>query len=535
MEWSEMVPISVIIPVYNVYQWLDECMKSVVNQTFKDFEIILINDGSTDGSEIKCQEWVEKDSRVKLISKKNEGPSVARNYGIWNAQGKYLVFIDADDWIEDTYLEKLYDAVIEKKVPFAECDVYRFNNDTGEKTYHVCSGNMGCEYTLEEHMIYGYPAIWKCIVKKSLFIDNKIEFPNCHGESKPVYILLLAVSGSVANVHEGLYYYRRFRPGSLTAIPRINNGDENAIGIKAADYLIDGFRTLGLYDRYKGLLEKTIKLGFSDRLAGLFYRKNKTDFFQLEEKYRFYINQKFPETINYKYIVWGGYNLNRIIRHLNLLHNPYCRFNFSSIISLMNPIGSALVCSHKNKYREIMINRELNVDFWNIIKEIEVQYIFMDFIEERFDLLKYMGGYITKSNAFDEASIELSDYQIVKRNSEKCIDLWKVSFNKFIEKLRVELPECSIVIIENYLSEKSGDFKEISYFKNIDEIKEANQQLKGYYDYIAANYTQLPFIKATECEYYYTDKAYEYGAIPSHLNEIVNQKIAQKVQGKIGI
>ena len=80
VEKREFVPISVIIPVYNVNQWLDECMESVVTQTFKNFEVILINDGSTDGSEIKCQEWAQKDSRVRLISKKNYGHYLTKNY-----------------------------------------------------------------------------------------------------------------------------------------------------------------------------------------------------------------------------------------------------------------------------------------------------------------------------------------------------------------------------------------------------------------------------------------------------------------------
>ena len=239
--------ISVIIPVYNVFEWLDQCIESVINQTFTNFEVILVNDGSTDGSNLKCQEWSQKDSRIRTISKDNEGPSIARNCGIQNAVGEYLVFIDADDWVETTYLEKLYNAINEYKVQMAECDIYRFDNNTGEQTYHVCYGTMGQQYTLEQRIIYGHTAIWKCMIKKSLFTDYNITFPNCHGEAKAIYALLVALSGQIANVHEGLYHYRRFRQGSLTEKPRINNGDENAIGLQSVDNLLRGFKSCSLY------------------------------------------------------------------------------------------------------------------------------------------------------------------------------------------------------------------------------------------------------------------------------------------------
>lgn len=530
---EDPILISVIVPVYNVYEWLDQCIESIVNQTLTNFEIILINDGSTDGSDKKCQNWTEKDCRIKMISKNNEGPSVARNYGIQNAFGEYLVFIDADDWIETTYLEKLYNAIVKYKVKISECDIYRYNNNTGKQTYHVCSGIMGLPYTLEQHIVYGNPAIWKCMIKKSLFIDYGITFPNCHGEAKAIYALLIVLSGQIVNVHEGLYYYRRFREGSLTEKPRTNNENESTIGLQSADNLLQGFKACGLYDKYKKHLEKSIKIGLSDRLSGLFYRREKSEFCKLTEKYYLYIEQRFPESINFRYITLGGYNLNRILRHMNLLHNPYGRFNFSSIISLMYPIKKPMRFIHKNRYREIMVQRDITSLFWNVIEEMNPKYIFLDLIEERFDILEYKGGYLTRSDAFTEGQIECVDYRVIKRNSEECLQLWKNCFQNFIKRMETNQPECKLILIENYLSEEIGDINEKTYYKNIHEIKSKNRILKKYYEYIAENFNQILKIEAHKCNYYYTDKKFEYGAIPSHLNEIVNQKIADKIVGVI--
>lgn len=524
------VSVSVIVPVYNVCEWIDQCMESVIEQTYKDFEVILINDGSTDGSEIKCWEWEKKDNRVKVISKENEGLSSARNCGIQNAKGEYLVFIDSDDWVAPTYLEKLYNAIVDNGVIMSECDVYRFNNNTGEKTYRECSGSVGIKYTLEEHMKYGYTAIWKCMIKKSLFVDYGITFPDCHSPARAVYPLLLALSGGIANVQEALYYYRRFRTNSLSEKPRINNGDENAIGLLAFDNLLQGFINCGLYSMYEKTLQEIVKGKLSDLLAGLFYRRDKKEFLQLIEKYYLYIADKFPGTANFRYLTLGGYNLNRILWHMDVLHNPYTRFNFSSIVSIMHPVENFFQCTHRNKYREIMVNRDINSSFWDIVGENEFKYVFIDFMEERFNLLEYRDGYITKSDALAGVSFKFEGYREIERSSEECTKLWEDSFSRFVEAIESRMSRCRIVVIENYLSEKVGDTNEKIYFENRDEIQSTNQILRKYYSFVEDNFKQILFVKETESSYYYTDKQYEYGAIPSHLNEVVNLKIAKMIQ-----
>lgn len=103
--------ISIIVPVYNVEKYLDRCIKSILGQTFRDFEVILINDGSTDNSANICDRYSKKDERIKVIHKNNEGVSKARNLGIKLARGNYLVFVDSDDWIENDFLELLYKGI----------------------------------------------------------------------------------------------------------------------------------------------------------------------------------------------------------------------------------------------------------------------------------------------------------------------------------------------------------------------------------------------------------------------------------------
>ena len=105
--------ISIIVPVYNVEEYLQRCIDSILNQRFKDFELILINDGSTDNSLKICKEYSLSDSRVKVINKENGGLSSARNAGINIAKGKYIGFVDSDDWINEEMYQTLYNLLQE--------------------------------------------------------------------------------------------------------------------------------------------------------------------------------------------------------------------------------------------------------------------------------------------------------------------------------------------------------------------------------------------------------------------------------------
>lgn len=107
---------SIIIPIYNGYEYIHRCLDSIINQTFTSYEVILVNDGSTDNSAELCLQYSEKYSHITLISKNNEGVSLARNTGIDYATGKYIIFVDVDDALRKDALQISYDKIIEKEV-----------------------------------------------------------------------------------------------------------------------------------------------------------------------------------------------------------------------------------------------------------------------------------------------------------------------------------------------------------------------------------------------------------------------------------
>ena len=107
--------VSIIVPVYNAEKTLNKCVDSILNQTFQDWELLLIDDGSTDRSGELCDEYANKDSRVRVFHKINEGVSSARNVGLDNAKGQWITFVDADDWIDKNMYQELYNTAVSSR------------------------------------------------------------------------------------------------------------------------------------------------------------------------------------------------------------------------------------------------------------------------------------------------------------------------------------------------------------------------------------------------------------------------------------
>ena len=536
--------ITVILPVYNVAEYMDQCLETVTGQTLRQIEILLIDDGSTDASLAKCWGWAEKNPRITVFHRENDGVASARNFGVLMARGRYIAFVDPDDWLEKDYLKKLWKAAEEADADFAECDLWRYDNRSGKKIYRSCYGRMGQAYTLPEHMKYGPTATYKAISRKSLWEKYKLAMPKCSFESPAVYSLILALSNRVVNVREALYYYRRFRENSLVenGYARKDGKPNNRLAVRAMDFLTEEFRRTGRYEEFAGVLEGVVKYRLNDILAMQFHRKSPGDFRELVQNYRCFLSERFPEGRNEPYVTWGGYNLNRILTHVDWLHDPYARFNFTSMVSLLNPENAAYGQSHKNRYRQIMLERERLRSYWEILRELKPKFIFIDLIEERFDILQLGGSFVTMSDAFagaifsfaDKEGLTAEDFakfgQVISRESVRCMELWQRGCREMVAETHRICPDVRFVIIENYLCETVGNLQGRKPFDNLESIRRMNAVLRQYYQYMKQLLPEAPVISPAKDELYFTDEKYEYGAIPSHLNEIENQRIAEKIE-----
>lgn len=223
--------ISVIVPVYNVENYLDKCLESITNQTYRHIEIILLDDGSTDGSGIKCDEWAERDWRIRVIHKKNEGLSETRNKGLKEAKGKYIAWVDSDDYVDNQFLEKLYKLLIENNADMSMCNFYGLYGDT--LTFDGASRIFDATYTAEEFLekLYTtgfFSVVWNKLVVKDAY--KNICFPiNRRFEDSAVMRELALKCSKIVSLKEPLYYYRR-HDKSITLMKR--NHEEAARYLK---------------------------------------------------------------------------------------------------------------------------------------------------------------------------------------------------------------------------------------------------------------------------------------------------------------
>lgn len=239
--------LSVIVPVYNVEKYLEKCLDSLANQTLKEMEVIIVNDGSPDNSQAIIDKYVHKYSNFHGYIKPNGGLSSARNYGIKYAKGEYIAFLDSDDYVTlDMYL-KMYEKAISNDFDMVVCDVnYVYPDKEFVVTSHIKNDTMD----IKKVMNTIYPAAWNKIFKRELFNNNVFFKEGIWFEDVEFIYRILPYIKSIGVVHEAFNQYVQ-REGSIT----------NTINKKIYDYvynmnsIISFYKERKIYDEYKNELE----------------------------------------------------------------------------------------------------------------------------------------------------------------------------------------------------------------------------------------------------------------------------------------
>ena len=243
-----MVKVSVVVPVYNVEEYLEKCLTTLVNQTLKDIEIIVVNDGSPDNSQKIIDKYAKKYDNIHAYKKENGGLSDARNYGIKKATGEYIAFVDSDDYIELDMYEKMYNKAKSGNFDMVVCDLNYVYPDKLVRAY----SNIPTDTTnIKKAMLNIYPSAWNKIFKRKLL--NNLEFKKgiWFEDVEFIYRLLPHIK-TIGVVHEPFYGYLQ-REGSITRKQdkRIYNYIDNLNGV------VDYYKENDLYDNYKKELEYT--------------------------------------------------------------------------------------------------------------------------------------------------------------------------------------------------------------------------------------------------------------------------------------
>lgn len=237
-----MIKYSFIVPVYNTEKYLKKCLDSLVNQTYKNFEIIVVNDGSTDKSSNIISKYQKKYKNIIVIDKENEGLSMARNRGVQKSSGKYIIFVDSDDYVSNKLLEE-----VDKKID--DSDILRFQiatedeeytkiNEYHEESFESMCGYDAFKYLSSYHFVE--PA-WCYVIRKNYYIENKFSFKKgVYHEDFGLIPYVIYKARKVKSIDFIGYYYIQ-RNGSI-----MNNNDYKKTVKKAFD-MIEQYKTMRLF------------------------------------------------------------------------------------------------------------------------------------------------------------------------------------------------------------------------------------------------------------------------------------------------
>ena len=322
--------ISIIVPVYNVESYLERCIESILNQSFKEFELILVNDGSTDSCKDICNEYKKRDSRIVVVNKKNEGVSSARNLGLDLAKGEYIGFIDPDDFINKDMYKILFDTIQANNSDMVICDYYKVNEDDINKFRNLkcnCENikikNLNNLESIDNLFLTGEKFIfaWNKLYKRELFNDLRYEKGRIYEDEYLAHRILYKCN-KVSIIEAKIYYYVQ-RKGSLINSPF----------------------TVRRFDKVYAI-------------------KDRVDF--LREKNLTYLEDKAEKTF-IDYFVWNYFvayqRLENIESELKILKKMFNRVFFKSLdnkfISLKEKLTLVLLYLSPKLYNKLILNREL--------------------------------------------------------------------------------------------------------------------------------------------------------------------------------
>lgn len=286
-----MIKLSVIVPVYNVEKYLQQCLDSIINQTLKDMEIICVNDGSTDGSLAILEEYAQKDNRVKIINKPNSGYGHTMNSGIDAASGEYIGIIESDDFIAEDMYQELYELAVKDDADVAKSNWFHYfsKDDSSRKRYKISKSRAFNVLNGKENkfLLRISPSVWSAIYKKDFLKSNNIRFLETAGASYQdisFSFKVYALAKRVVLTDKAYLYYRQDNENSsvnnkskVYCICEEYNEIENFLNeypdLKRSFYAQKNVNQFNSYEWNLGRLDEKFKPEFVEYFSGIFKEK----------------------------------------------------------------------------------------------------------------------------------------------------------------------------------------------------------------------------------------------------------------------
>ena len=290
--------VSVVVPVYKVEQYLERCVKSICEQTYQELEIILVNDGSPDRCGEMCEDLAQKDKRIQVLHKQNGGLSDARNAGVKLATGKYLLFVDSDDYIANTLVEKTVAEAEKMACDMVLFDYYCVENGIEEVRTTQIPGGKVISLEEEHQLLLAPPAAWAKLFNREFYVKADCPFPKgLYFEDLATTPIFFLKAERISYLKEPLYYYIIRENSIMTGK---NHEKSSQDKMEVLDHILSVYRENGKYETYREELEYLV-------LANAYFEPSKELVLEGDDgtylrKYREYTKSRIGTVKNNKYI-----------------------------------------------------------------------------------------------------------------------------------------------------------------------------------------------------------------------------------------
>lgn len=356
-----MSKISVIVPVYNVSEYIEQCIFSLTNQTLKDIEIIVVDDCGTDDSIKKVEKIAMNDKRIKIIyNAKNQGLAEARNIGLQYVSSEYVCFLDSDDWVATDFYEKLYDDIIKYKADIAVSDVLYYRKEEHSLTrewvsiWNFKSGKKIVSTSKDKQFNIYACACWNKLYKISLFKDYGLKYPKgLKIEDVPITTVTTILAKRIVLVKDAILYYRQ-RGDSIMAAGRKNRTP---------------FDIFKIYEYTDKLLNEVKKITNKD------YKQ----FHQIIDNFKIFNIYSWYSSTYSEYQPEFYDLMKNLFKTINIKNNPYINKDTKETYNLITSNHKMLEVTTCKLFNAFLLGR--NIRFTDCIKVYLFKYILIDMIK----------------------------------------------------------------------------------------------------------------------------------------------------------
>ncbi|HBI60191.1 MAG TPA: hypothetical protein DDY31_03095 [Lachnospiraceae bacterium] len=526
MDSKEMdeidVLVSVIIPVFNVSGYIEECLESVVRQTYTNLEILLMEGKSDDDSLDICVKWAKSDSRISLVSRKDGGLGPARNFGIDMAKGEYIFFVDSDDSLPVDAIETLVNMMQQDERIDIAAGSYCSMDESGMGSgctnllFEGCDSEIESKEQKERYIRLGVPAAWGKLYRTELWKRTGIRMPSVLAEDSAVFPSLVIMSNKIVCTDNITYCYRK-RADSLFVCTHRHLKIYFFI-YSYCDYL----KGKGLFEEYRNTLFRFTYIhlmAWRDRLKPLIpdieeYKR------KVEVPFSNAVQECFgvPLISDRHILSIGSYNLRFICHRIHPQKGDIHTAFTTTVSQFYNFRVVDEKLYHFNSFRQMSLvnDREKKVyhDLLNL--DSSIQLILIDFLDDVKDIAVLEdGGILTISEPFLEADKkDIKINHIVSWNSDEYKKMWEKSCNNFIGLL--ENLQCNVALVQSRYCNKYFDG---AYHKFPDtlEIDKKNRFIEEMEKYFIHNISRKITVITIQDTLRVSDADFRYGCSPEYL------------------